>query len=61
MTESILLLHPGEMGASIGAGLRANGHAVRWVTRARSDATRQRATAADLMPVATLEEALANV
>lgn len=61
MTESILLLHPGEMGASIGAGLCANGHAVRWVTRARSDATRQRAAAADLMPVATLEEGLANV
>ena len=61
MTESILLLHPGEMGASVGAALRANGHALRWVSRARSDATRQRAAAADLTPVATLEEALGDV
>ena len=61
MTESILLLHPGEMGASVGAALRANGHAVRWVTQARSDATRQRAATANLSPVATLEEALGSV
>lgn len=60
MTESILLLHPGEMGASIGAALRAGDNAVRWVSGSRSDATRQRAAAADLTPAATLEEALAN-
>lgn len=60
MTESILLLHPGEMGASIGAALRGNDHPVRWVARSRSDATRQRAEAADLTPTGTLEEALAN-
>ena len=61
MTESILLLHPGEMGASIGAALRANNHAVGWVSESRSDATRQRAAAAGLMPAETLEGALANV
>ena len=61
MTESILLLHPGEMGASVGAALRANGHAVLWVSHGRSDATRQRAVAADLTSVATLEEALGSV
>ena len=61
MTESILLLHPGEMGASIGAALRANNHAVGWVSQSRSDATRQRAAAAGLMPAETLEGALANV
>ncbi len=61
MTESILLLHPGEMGASIGAALRANGHVVRWVSDSRSDETRQRAVAADLMLAETLENALAHV
>ena len=60
MTESILLLHPGEMGASIGAALRANNHAVGWVSQSRSDATRHRAAAADLTPAETLEDALAN-
>ena len=60
MTESILLLHPGEMGASIGAALRANNHAVGWVSQSRSDETRHRAAAADLMPLETLEGALAN-
>ena len=60
MTESILLLHPGEMGASIGAALRANNHAVGWVSQSRSDATRHRAAAADLTPAETLEGALAN-
>ena len=61
MTESILLLHPGEMGASIGAALRANGHAVRWVSHSRSDETRHRAAAADLVSTDTLEGALAHV
>ena len=61
MTESILLLHPGEMGASIGAALRANNHAVGWVSQSRSYATRQRAAAAGLTPAETLEGALANV
>ena len=61
MTNSILLLHPGEMGASIGAALRGNNHPVRWVSRCRSDATRQRAEAADLAPASTLENALAKV
>ena len=60
MTESVLLLHPGEMGASIGAALRAGNHAVCWVSESRSDATRQRAAAADLTPAKTLEQALAN-
>ena len=61
MTESILLLHPGEMGASIGAALRANNHAVGWVSQSRGDATRHRAAAAGLTPAETLEGALANV
>jgi len=37
------LLHPGEMGAAVGAALRRNGHDVVWVSEGRSDATRARA------------------
>jgi Domain of unknown function (DUF1932)/NADP oxidoreductase coenzyme F420-dependent len=37
------LLHPGEMGASVGRVLQANGHEVLWASAGRSDATRERA------------------
>jgi len=40
------LLHPGEMGAAVGAQLRANGHAVLWASAGRSSATAGRARAA---------------
>ncbi len=59
MSERILLLHPGAMGASLGAALRANGHAVHWVRGGRSEATARRAADADLAPMDTLEEAVA--
>ena len=39
------LLHPGEMGAAIGAALIAAGHEVLWASDGRSEATRIRATA----------------
>jgi 3-hydroxyisobutyrate dehydrogenase-like beta-hydroxyacid dehydrogenase len=39
------VLHPGEMGAAIGAALRAAGDEVRWASEGRSDATRARAAA----------------
>lgn len=42
---TVLLLHPGAMGSSLGAVLVANRHDVRWVAAGRSDATRQRAEA----------------
>ena len=61
MTERILLLHPGAMGASLGAALRGNGHDVRWVVDGRSDATAGRARDADLTPVDGLGEALEAV
>jgi 3-hydroxyisobutyrate dehydrogenase-like beta-hydroxyacid dehydrogenase len=48
------LLHPGAMGAAIGAALLANGHEVRWAAAGRSDATRARAEAEGLVEVATL-------
>ena len=55
---NILLLHPGAMGASIGAALAGNGHDVTWVAANRSAATRDRANGAGLRAVATLDEAL---
>jgi 3-hydroxyisobutyrate dehydrogenase-like beta-hydroxyacid dehydrogenase len=37
------LLHPGEMGASVGRVLQGNGHDVVWAPPGRSEATRERA------------------
>jgi len=37
------LLHPGEMGAAIGAALQAAGHEVLWASAGRSEATHERA------------------
>jgi hypothetical protein len=39
------LLHPGEMGASVGRCLQANRHEVLWASEGRSEATRARAEA----------------
>ncbi|MCZ6888245.1 MAG: DUF1932 domain-containing protein [Gammaproteobacteria bacterium] len=61
MTEAIVLLHPGQMGSSIGAGLVANRHDVVWVTDGRSEATRTRADSAELRAVDTLTQALDEV
>jgi 3-hydroxyisobutyrate dehydrogenase-like beta-hydroxyacid dehydrogenase len=44
-TVTIGLLHPGEMGSSIGAVARASGARVIWVSEDRSDGTRARAEA----------------
>ncbi|HXZ56672.1 MAG TPA: DUF1932 domain-containing protein [Gaiellaceae bacterium] len=46
--RTVGLLHPGEMGAAVGAVLRAQGHRVLWASEGRSDATRARAEAAGL-------------
>jgi hypothetical protein len=37
------LLHPGEMGSSVGRVLQGNGHEVLWASEGRSEATRERA------------------
>ena len=55
----IVLLHPGAMGASLGAALRGNGHDVLWVPDGRSAATRRRAREVGLRAVPTLAEAAA--
>ena len=46
--ERVGLLHPGEMGAAVGALLRGQGVAVVWASEGRSDETRERAEAAGL-------------
>jgi predicted dinucleotide-binding enzyme len=45
---TIGVLHPGEMGAAIGAVLRGAGHDVVWASAGRSPATARRAEAAGL-------------
>ena len=40
---TIGILHPGAMGASLGAAATSNGHTALWVAQGRSDVTRRRA------------------
>ncbi len=51
---TIGLIHPGAMGAAVGAALRAGGHEVLWASHGRSDATRRRAEQTGLREVPTL-------
>ena len=55
---NVLLLHPGAMGASIGAALVAGGHDTSWVAEGRSAETANRAGDAGLSRVETLEAGL---
>jgi 3-hydroxyisobutyrate dehydrogenase-like beta-hydroxyacid dehydrogenase len=48
------LLHPGDMGAFLGAVARQNGHVVHWASEDRSPATRARAERAGLQDARTL-------
>jgi 3-hydroxyisobutyrate dehydrogenase-like beta-hydroxyacid dehydrogenase len=50
------LLHPGEIGAAIGAALRARGKTVLWTSTGRSPATAERAKEAGLEDVGTIAE-----
>lgn len=50
------LLHPGEMGASCGGLLRANGHDVIWASEGRASATARRAEHAGLRDVGSVAE-----
>jgi 3-hydroxyisobutyrate dehydrogenase-like beta-hydroxyacid dehydrogenase len=56
---TIGLLHPGEMGASVGASARANGSRVLWVSEGRGADTRQRAAGAGLEDAGTLRALVA--
>src|SRR5436190_12603518 len=52
--ETVGLLHPGEMGAAVGAVLRKRGHRVVWASEGRSAETRKRAEAAGLDDVGSV-------
>jgi 3-hydroxyisobutyrate dehydrogenase-like beta-hydroxyacid dehydrogenase len=52
--QTIGLLHPGEMGAAVGAVLRQQGHRVVWASEGRSAETLTRAEAAGLEDVSTV-------
>ena len=54
MTDSIGLLHPGEMGATVGAAARENDERVVWASDGRGPQTRGRADASGLADVGTL-------
>jgi len=51
---TIGLLHPGEMGAGVGAAARVGGSRVLWASQGRGDDTRRRAAAAGLEDVDTV-------
>ncbi len=57
---NVLLLHPGAMGASIGAALVGNGHHTAWIPDGRSAATRMRAAQAGLQSTASLADGVAQ-
>jgi 3-hydroxyisobutyrate dehydrogenase-like beta-hydroxyacid dehydrogenase len=54
MGTSIGIIHPGEMGAAIGASLVKDGHTVRWAGAGRSGATQTRAEEAGLVDVGSI-------
>jgi 3-hydroxyisobutyrate dehydrogenase-like beta-hydroxyacid dehydrogenase len=57
VAEAIVgLLHPGEMGAAVGAQLRVRGLPVLWASAGRSEATSQRALEAGFEDVGTPDE-----
>jgi 3-hydroxyisobutyrate dehydrogenase-like beta-hydroxyacid dehydrogenase len=56
--KTIALLHPGNMGATIGAAAATSGARVLWVSHQRSRATRERAREAKITEVETLADAL---
>ncbi|MEW2581342.1 NAD(P)-dependent oxidoreductase [Streptomyces syringium] len=58
MTLTVTLLHPGQMGAAVGAQAVAAGHRVLWVPHGRSQETRRRAQEAGLTAVPSLRAAL---
>ncbi len=57
---TIGLLHPGEMGAAVGAALAGAGHEVLWASEGRSAASAQRAAAAGLIDAGDVAGVLAR-
>ncbi|MCY3885134.1 MAG: DUF1932 domain-containing protein [Gammaproteobacteria bacterium] len=60
MTD-VLLLHPGEMGSSVGNALVFKGHGAYWISEGRSESTRLRARKASMFSEETLKAGLAKV
>ena len=56
--KTVALLHPGNMGATIGAAAASSGARVVWAGDQRSNATRERAKQAGLIDVVTLTNAV---
>lgn len=56
--QRILLLHPGQMGTSIGASLMSKGIEVNWIRGGRSEATASRASENGFLPCDDLGEAV---
>jgi len=56
---TIGLLHPGEMGASVGAAARANGARVLWASEGRGADTQKRAAGAGLEDARTVRDVVA--
>ena len=59
-TTAIGLLHPGEMGAAVGAAARLNGARVLWASAGRGPATHKRAGEAGLEDVGTVARLVAE-
>jgi 3-hydroxyisobutyrate dehydrogenase-like beta-hydroxyacid dehydrogenase len=53
-SQTIGVLHPGDMGATVGASARAGGSRVLWASEGRSAQTRERAAAAGIEDAKTL-------
>lgn len=58
MIKTVALLHPGNMGATIGAAAATSGARVVWASHQRSKATQERATQAGLVDVESLTNAV---
>jgi 3-hydroxyisobutyrate dehydrogenase-like beta-hydroxyacid dehydrogenase len=54
--RTVGLLHPGEMGAAVGAALVQAGHTVWWASAARSERSAERAAAAGLLDAGSIDE-----
>jgi 3-hydroxyisobutyrate dehydrogenase-like beta-hydroxyacid dehydrogenase len=53
--HTIGVLHPGAMGVTVGASIRAGGHRVVWASEGRSKATIERASSAGLEDMSSVE------
>jgi len=58
--KTIALLHPGNMGSTIGAAAATSGASILWISQGRSAASRKRAAQSGLVEVDNLDDALAQ-